>query len=262
MDMGLDVSHRVTRPSEGVGSMRMTVTINPGAAEHPHRQIAAQIRAQIRRGDWAPGERLPSIPAIAADVRRGQADRPAHHRPAAHRGRPDHQARLGHVRARHPAQAQPPVPRPVRRTARLPRRPGRPVPPAAHRGRPLPRPGEIADVFGVPAGTELVVRRHLVRTQDAPVEVGASWLRPADADGTSLARGEAVRPAALPGGRGGHRPGLRDRDRPGHRPPAHPRGGGDPADPSGHAGAAPAARRLRRRPPADRGGGGDLARAR
>ena len=42
------------------------MTINPGAAEHPHRQIAAQIRAQIRRGDWGPGEQLPSIPAIAA----------------------------------------------------------------------------------------------------------------------------------------------------------------------------------------------------
>src|SRR5258707_10608063 len=42
------------------------MTINPGAAEFPHRQIGAQIRAQIQRGDWAPGERLPSIPAIAA----------------------------------------------------------------------------------------------------------------------------------------------------------------------------------------------------
>src|SRR5918911_3018195 len=40
--------------------------INPGAAEHPHRQIAAALRAQIHRGDWGPGERLPSIPAIAA----------------------------------------------------------------------------------------------------------------------------------------------------------------------------------------------------
>src|ERR1700751_2718249 len=39
--------------------------INPGTAEHPHRQIAAQLRPQIRRGDWGPGERLPSIPAIA-----------------------------------------------------------------------------------------------------------------------------------------------------------------------------------------------------
>ncbi|HYN92356.1 MAG TPA: GntR family transcriptional regulator, partial [Pilimelia sp.] len=41
------------------------MTINPGAAEFPHRQIATQIRAQVRRGDWAPGERLPAIPTIA-----------------------------------------------------------------------------------------------------------------------------------------------------------------------------------------------------
>src|SRR5512139_2694061 len=41
------------------------MTINPGTAEHPHRQIAGQIRAQIHRGDWGPGEKLPSIPAIA-----------------------------------------------------------------------------------------------------------------------------------------------------------------------------------------------------
>src|SRR5215471_14899637 len=38
---------------------------NPGAAEFPHRQIAAKLRLRIRRGEWAPGERLPSIPAIA-----------------------------------------------------------------------------------------------------------------------------------------------------------------------------------------------------
>src|SRR5262245_16958648 len=43
----------------------MTVTINPGAAEHPHRQIAASLRERIRAGEWAPGEKLPSIPALA-----------------------------------------------------------------------------------------------------------------------------------------------------------------------------------------------------
>src|SRR4051812_30789854 len=39
--------------------------INPGAAEFPHRQIAAQLKERIRRGDWQPGERLPAIPAMA-----------------------------------------------------------------------------------------------------------------------------------------------------------------------------------------------------
>src|ERR1051325_4138864 len=45
--------------------MLSAMTINPGAAEFPHRQIAAQLRARIHRGDWGPGERLPSIPSIA-----------------------------------------------------------------------------------------------------------------------------------------------------------------------------------------------------
>src|SRR5690606_31603929 len=43
----------------------MVTAVNPGAAEFPHRQIAEVLRARARRGDWAPGERLPSIPAIA-----------------------------------------------------------------------------------------------------------------------------------------------------------------------------------------------------
>ncbi len=49
-----------------------------------------------------------------------------------------------------------------------------------------PAPPEVADAFGVADGTELVVRRHAVRTQDATVELGASWFRVADAGGTGL----------------------------------------------------------------------------
>ena len=41
------------------------MSVNPGAAEHPHRQIAASLRERIRNGEWAPGERIPSIPALA-----------------------------------------------------------------------------------------------------------------------------------------------------------------------------------------------------
>src|SRR4029450_3578138 len=41
------------------------MSINPGAAEHPHRQIAALLRQRIRAGEWGAGERLPSIPALA-----------------------------------------------------------------------------------------------------------------------------------------------------------------------------------------------------
>jgi GntR family transcriptional regulator len=167
------------------------MTINPGAAEHPHRQIAAQIRAQIRRGDWAPGERLPSIPSIAATY--GVAKQTVQ--------RTIDQLRIEGILITKPGSGT--FVRGTRRKLnRLSRgrygmRRGYHADLATRYRQQLlevgrsPAPGEIADVFGVPAGTELVVRRHLVRTQDAPVEVGASWLRPADADDTSLARAEA-----------------------------------------------------------------------
>lgn len=167
------------------------MTINPGAAEHPHRQIAAQIRAQIRRGDWAPGERLPSIPSIAAQY--GVAKQTVQ--------RTIDQLRIEGVLITKPGSGT--FVRGTRRKLnRLSRgrygmRRGYHADLATRYRQQLlevgrsPAPGEIADVFGVPAGTDLVVRRHLVRTQDAPVEVGASWLRPADADGTTLSRAEA-----------------------------------------------------------------------
>jgi GntR family transcriptional regulator len=167
------------------------MTINPGAAEHPHRQIAAQIRAQIRRGDWAPGERLPSIPAIAQTY--GVAKQTVQ--------RTIDQLRIEGILITKPGSGT--YVRGTRRKLnRLSRgrygiRRGYHADMAARYRQQLlevgrsPAPGDVAEVFGVEAGTELVVRRHLVRTQDAPVEVGASWLRPSDADGTSLSRAEA-----------------------------------------------------------------------
>jgi GntR family transcriptional regulator len=167
------------------------MTINPGTAEHPHRQIAAQIRARIRRGDWAPGERLPSIPAIAAMY--GVAKQTVQ--------RTIDQLRIEGVLITKPGSGTY-----VRGTRRKlnrlsrgrygPRR-GYHADLAARYRQQLvevgrsPAPGEVADCFGVPAGTELVFRRHVVRTQEATVEVGASWLRPSDADGTALARMES-----------------------------------------------------------------------
>ena len=53
-----------------------------------------------------------------------------------------------------------------------------------------PAPAEVADAYGISPGVELVVRRHLVRTQDAVVEVGGSWLKPTDTAGSSLERPE------------------------------------------------------------------------
>jgi GntR family transcriptional regulator len=166
------------------------VSVNPGAAEVPHRQIATQLRARIHRGEWAPGERLPSIPAIATMY--GVAKQTV-------------QRTIDQLRVEGLLITKPGSGTYVRGTKRRLNR--------LSRGRygnqrgyhadlaaryrqqlvfvgPAPAPAEVAAAFGLSPGTELLTRRHLVHTGEAPVEVGASWLRPADATGTSLARHE------------------------------------------------------------------------
>src|SRR4051794_3157137 len=167
------------------------MTINPGAAEFPHRQIASQLRERIRRGDWQPGERLPSIPAMAEMF--GVAKQTAQ--------RAVDQLRVEGILITKPGSGTY-VRGTRRRLNRLSRGRyggfrGYHADLAARYRQELlgvhraPAPPEVADAFGLADGTELLVRRHLVRTEDAPVEVGASWFRVADAAGTSLERAEA-----------------------------------------------------------------------
>ena len=173
------------------GPGEQPVGINPGAAEAPHRQIAAALRERIRGGQWAAGEKLPSIPAIAEMY--GVAKQTVQ--------RTVDQLRVEGLLITRPGSGTY-VRGTRRRLNRLSR--GRY---GAHRGYHsdlaaryrqylievgrAPAPPEVSDAFGVADGTELVVRRHLVSTQDSPVEIGASWLRVADADGTSLVRDQA-----------------------------------------------------------------------
>ncbi|MFB9236406.1 GntR family transcriptional regulator [Plantactinospora siamensis] len=165
--------------------------INPGAAEFPHRQIANHIKARIRQGDWAAGERLPSIPAIAEMF--GVAKQTVQ--------RAVDQLRVEGVLITKPGSGTY-VRGTRRRLNRLSRGRyggfrGYHADLAARYRQQLtevgraPAPPEVADAFGVTDGTELVVRRHLVRTEDSPVEIGASWFRVADAQGTSLELTEA-----------------------------------------------------------------------
>ncbi|QSB12716.1 GntR family transcriptional regulator [Natronosporangium hydrolyticum] len=165
--------------------------VNPGAAESPHRQIAEALRAKIRRGDWAPGERLPAIPAMAQMF--GVAKQTIQ--------RTVDQLRVEGLLITKPGSGTY-VRGTRRRLNRLSR--GRY---GAYRGYHsdlaaryrqylvqvgrAPAEAEVADAFGVTEGTEFVVRRHVVRTQEATVEVGASWFRVADAGGTSLEQEQA-----------------------------------------------------------------------
>lgn len=167
------------------------VVVNPGATEHPHRQIAAVLRAKIRRGEWVAGEQLPSIPAMASMF--GVAKQTIQ--------RTVDQLRIEGLLITKPGSGTY-VRGTRRRLNRLSR--GRY---GAHRGyhtdlaaryrqhltevsRSTP-PAEVADAFGVSDATELVVRRYLVRSQESAVEMGASWLLVKDAAGTGLERFES-----------------------------------------------------------------------
>jgi GntR family transcriptional regulator len=168
-----------------------TEAINPGDPEHPYRQIAGSLRQRVEAGEWGPGERLPSIPALAAGYEVAKQTL---------------QRAVDQLRVEGLLITKPGLGIFVRGTRRRlnrlargrygPRR-GYHADLAARYRQELievghrPAPAEVATEFGVAPGTLLLVRRHLIRTDDGqPVEVGASWL-PAAADGTSLAQPRA-----------------------------------------------------------------------
>jgi GntR family transcriptional regulator len=163
------------------------VSVNPGLAEVPHRQIAAALRQRLRAGEWPPGQRLPSIPSLATEygVAKQTVQRTIDQlrvegllitRPGSGTyARGTHRrlnrlarARYGHRRGYH---------------ADLAARYRQQLVQVGH----APAPPEVADAFGVASGTPLVVRRHVVVTDEGqPAEIGASWLLAAEADGTPL----------------------------------------------------------------------------
>jgi GntR family transcriptional regulator len=166
------------------------MSVNPGAAEFPHRQIAAQLRQRIHAGEWGPGEQLPSIPALATAY--GVAKQTVQ--------RCIDQLRIEGLLITRPGSGTY-VRGTKRRLDRLSRGrygiqrgyhaelAGRYRQELLEVAR-LPAPAEVAEAFGHSPGTPLLARRYLVRTAEAAVELGASWFRPADADGTSLERHE------------------------------------------------------------------------
>lgn len=166
--------------------------INPGTAEAPHRQIAAQFRSRIVGGTYGPGERLPSIPTIAEQygVARQTAQRAidqlrlegliltrpgsgTYVRGVRRRLRRLARGRYGETRGYH-------ADLPSRYRQRL-----------IHAG-PEIAPPEIATALGTSSDQMLVARRYLIDDGSSPVELGCSWFRPADAAGTPLERAEAV----------------------------------------------------------------------
>jgi GntR family transcriptional regulator len=176
-------------PPEPTESETATTAINPGAAEHPHRQIAASLRQRIRAGEWGAGERLPSIPALATayGVAKQTIQRTIDSlrvegllitRPGSGTYVRGTRRRLNRLsRGRYGARRGYHADLAARYRQEL-----------VEVGRRIP-PAEVADAFGVSDTTQLLVRRHLVRSDEGqPVEIGASWFRPGDSAGTTLER--------------------------------------------------------------------------
>ncbi|WP_018353143.1 GntR family transcriptional regulator [Longispora albida] len=171
------------------------MSVNPGATEWPHRQIADQIRAKIQAGDWGPGEKLPSIPDIGHIY--GVAKQTAQ--------RAIDQLRIEGLLITRPGSGT--YVRGVRRRlARLARgrygttRGYHTDPGARYRQRltlvgRAPAPHEVAAAFGVAEGTELLVRRAVITSQEQVVEVSATWLRASEVAGSAL---EGLAPLTRP----------------------------------------------------------------
>jgi GntR family transcriptional regulator len=169
------------------------LSINPGTAEHPSRQIAAQLRGYISGGHWQPGDRLPSIPSLATQY--GVA-------------RQTVQRAIDQLRVEGLVLTKPGSGTFVRGSRRQLHRLSRSRYGRArgyHRDMPVRyrqhliavgragAPAEVATPFRVEPGTELIVRRHVLYLGDQPAEVGASWLRTTDAAGTRLESPDPIR---------------------------------------------------------------------
>src|SRR6476660_3684652 len=61
----------LTRPAPRCLTSRVTeldVVVDPASREAPFEQVRAQVEAQIRSGRLVPGDRLPTVRALAADL--------------------------------------------------------------------------------------------------------------------------------------------------------------------------------------------------
>jgi GntR family transcriptional regulator len=192
--MAASVVSSVANPvAAPVVSSVVNAVVNPGDSEHPHRQIAASLRQRISSGEWGAGQRLPSIPAIAAEY--GVAKQTVQ--------RSIDQLRIEGVLITRPGSGT--FVRGTRRRlsrlsrARYGRRRGYHTDlPGGYRQELIsvglePAPAEVATAFGMPEASVLLVRRHIVRTDDqAPAELGASWFDPAGTAETTLAQPRAA----------------------------------------------------------------------
>jgi len=169
------------------------MSINPGVAESPSRQIADQLRTMITSGQLQPGDRLPSIPVMSVSY--GVA-------------RQTVQRAVDQLRVEGLVLTKPGSGTFVRGSRRQMHRLSRSRYGRArgyHRDMPVryrqyvtgvgreAAPEEVARSFRMERGAELLVRRHVLYLGDQPAEVGAAWLLPAEVAGSPLETLDPVR---------------------------------------------------------------------
>jgi GntR family transcriptional regulator len=176
---------------------------NP-AQEHPFKRVANELRAQILRGDLAPGDKLPSENQLAerfdvtrATVRKGIALLRSEGHVTSHQGKGAFVRERPHVSMRQTGS--------IYRARRSTGKANFNAEAEAQGQRPkqiirevveTPAPDAIAERFGVAPGTPLVVRRLLFTVDDSPMQLVDCYYEVAVARGTRLAEPRLIKGGA------------------------------------------------------------------
>lgn len=176
---------------------------NP-SKEHPFKQVANELRAEILRGDLAPGAKIPSEHTLAerfgvmrATVRKGIALLRMEGLITSHQGkgsfvreRPRVSMRqTGSIYRARRATGDSNYNAEAKAQGQHPKQAIREVVEVA-------APERVADQFGIEAGAPVVVRRLLFRVDDAPMQLVDSYYELSMAAGTALAEPRLIKGGA------------------------------------------------------------------
>lgn len=176
---------------------------NP-AQEHPFKRVANELRAEILRGDLAPGDKLPSENQLAerfdvtrATIRKGIALLRSEGHVTSHQGKGAFVRERPHVSMRQTGS--------IYRARRSTGKSNFNAEAEAQGQRPkqivrevveTPAPEAIAERFGIPPGAPVIARRLLFTVDDSPMQLADCYYEVAVARGTRLAEARLIKGGA------------------------------------------------------------------
>lgn len=179
------------------------MTPNP-AREHPFKRVANELRAEILRGDLAPGNKIPSENQLAdrfgvtrATVRKGIALLRMEGLITSHQGKGAFVRERPHVNMRQTGS----IYRARRATGESnynaeAKAQGQSAKQIIREVGETAAPEKVADRFGIDAGAPVVVRRLLFTVDDAPMQLVDTYYEPSIAAGTPLAQPKLIKGGA------------------------------------------------------------------